>query len=125
MRIKQSKNYKKLKAAQIAPVQQEEPAQQEEPIQQEEPAGLNPAQLKTFAMQLKMSATEFASKLGQYSNQDEALMELQNIQSLTQKLIASIQSGTRKTVVNPQQMVQQTREIAKMKAPRPGQQPVL
>lgn len=83
---------------------------------------LNPSQLRTFVNQLKMSTISLASNLAQYSDSTQALLELQNIQGLTQKIIASINSGTRKNVVTPQQMVQQTREISKMKAPQTNQQ---
>lgn len=108
MKIKQSVNYKELKLS----------------LQQEEPIKLNPNQLRQFANQLKRSATDLVSNLTQYADSNEALLELQNIQMITQKLIASINAGARKTMVTPAQMVQQTRDIAKMKAPKPGEQQV-
>lgn len=107
MEIKQSKKYKELKTA-----------------LQQTPAELKPEQLRTFAMKLKMSAITFAENLAKTNDPNQALMELQGIQQITQQLIASINSGTRKTMVTPTQMMQQTRDVAKMEAPQTVQAPV-
>jgi len=72
---------------------------------------LNPNQIRMFVTQLKQQATALASNLNQYSDPSQALAELQQIQMLTQQIIASINAGARKTMVTPQQQMQQTRQM--------------
>ena len=71
----------------------------------------DPNQIKMFVTQLKQQTNTLASNLNNYVDPSQALAELQQIQTLTQQIIASIHAGARKTMVTPQQQIQQTRQM--------------
>ncbi|MAH51195.1 hypothetical protein CMI37_35590 [Candidatus Pacearchaeota archaeon] len=78
-------------------------------VQQMGTEKLDPNHIKQFVMQLKMSVNNLSSQLSSYENINEALLELERIQTLTQQIVGSIYSGKRKPVVNQQEQLQQVK----------------
>jgi len=72
-------------------------------------AQVNLNYLSNFAMNLRTSVNNFASNINQYQTTEQALMELENIQSILQQIIASVQQGVRKTVVTNPQAIEQAK----------------
>ena len=65
--------------------------------------------ITTFVNNLRVAVNFFAGNLNSYTSPDQALMDLEKIQTLTQQVIASLQGGKRQTVVNDPQAVQQVK----------------
>ena len=109
--MKISKNFNfNIKTAQ--PIQQQVPQTEQQQAPQANPnapQNLKPGQIRNFVMRLKSSVNTLASNLNKYENPTQALTEMQNIQTLTQQIIASIQNERKKMTVTDQQAIQQVR----------------
>jgi hypothetical protein len=90
----------------LAEVKQAQPVA----VQQMDTEELDPNQIRTFVMQLKTSVNVLSTQLNNYKNTNEALLELEKIQTLTQQIVGSIYSSKKKPVITQQEQIQQVRQ---------------
>lgn len=94
---------------------QEQEQVQEQPAQQVQPEAMPPAEdvnlnyVRQFSSQLRNLANAFVGNVSNFQTTDEALMSLEEIQTVVQKMIGSVQKGSRQNVVTNTQAVQQVR----------------
>ncbi len=65
--------------------------------------------LRSYVTNLRSMVNTFAGNLNNYKNTQQVLMNLEEIQTALQQIIASVQDGSKKTVVTPSQDTQQAR----------------
>jgi hypothetical protein len=72
-------------------------------------AGVDMGYVRSFATELRGLANNFAGNVNNYQTAEQALMDLEAIQTTVQKLIASVQQGSRRNVITNTQAVQQAK----------------
>ena len=79
------------------------------PIGQEPVEDVNLNYVRQFSAQLKNLANSFAGAVGSFQSPDQALMALEEIQTVVQKMIGSVQQGRRQNIITNTQAVDQAR----------------
>lgn len=105
----QAQAQEQVQAQPAAPAAAPAPAQQMSPEIQPPAEDINLGYIRQFSTQLKKLSNSFASNIGSYQTDDEALTALEEIQTVVQKLIGSVQQGRRKNVITTPQAMQQAK----------------
>jgi len=88
---------------------QEQSAQQVQTEAQPPSENVNLRYVGPFALQLKSLVNAFAGNVSRFQTTDEALMSLEEIQTVVQKMIGSVQKGSRQNVITNTQAVKQVK----------------
>jgi len=90
----------------FSPTGEPVPSQYAQPQQNQ----FNPNHISLFATNLRNQVNNFVSNLNKIETPEQALQQMEKIQTITQQIIASIQQGSRKTVVTNPEAVQQVKQ---------------
>ena len=73
--------------------------------------GVNASDISAFSTRLKQLTDWFATDITVYNDNQQALSVLDKIQTVVQKIVASLQSGSKVNTVNTQRAIDQVRGL--------------